>query len=162
MQTGITAIDAMIPIGRGQRELIIGDRQTGKTSIAVDTILNQKGGNVICVYVAIGQKLPQSLMWWRYSRKKGNGLHNRSRSQCQRTSDPQYLAPYTGATLAEYFMYKGKATLVVYDDLEAGSSLSPNVFTAASSTRSGSLSWGCVLSPLAAIGTGSEVEFRVG
>lgn len=118
MQTGITAIDAMIPIGRGQRELIIGDRQTGKTSIAIDTILNQKEENVICVYVAIGQKA--STVANVVNVLQENGALDYTIVVAANASDPatlQYLAPYTGATLAEYFMYKGKATLVIYDDL---------------------------------------------
>jgi F-type H+/Na+-transporting ATPase subunit alpha len=118
MQTGITAIDAMIPIGRGQRELIIGDRQTGKTAVAVDTILNQKGSGVICVYVAIGQKASTVAQVVNVLREKGALEY--TVVVAANANDPaalQYLAPYTGATLAEYFMYKGKATLVVYDDL---------------------------------------------
>ncbi len=118
MQTGITAIDAMIPIGRGQRELIIGDRQTGKTSVAIDTILNQKGNGVICVYVAIGQKASTVAQIVNVLRERGALEYTVVVSAS--ASDPaalQYLAPYTGATLAEYFMYKGQATLVVYDDL---------------------------------------------
>jgi F-type H+-transporting ATPase subunit alpha len=118
MQTGITAIDAMIPIGRGQRELIIGDRQTGKTTIAVDTILNQKGGDVICVYVAIGQKASTVAQVVEVFREKG--ALDYTIVVAANASDPaalQFLAPYTGATIAEYFMYKGKHTLVIYDDL---------------------------------------------
>ncbi|NEP11532.1 MAG: F0F1 ATP synthase subunit alpha [Symploca sp. SIO2C1] len=118
MQTGITAIDTMIPIGRGQRELIIGDRQTGKTSIAVDTIINQKEEDVICVYVAIGQK--SSTVAQVVNILKEKGALDYTIVVAANASDPatlQYLAPYTGATLAEYFMYKGKATLVIYDDL---------------------------------------------
>ncbi len=118
MQTGITAIDAMIPVGRGQRELIIGDRQTGKTTIAVDTILNQKGTGVICVYVAIGQKTSTVAQVADVLREKG--ALDYTIVVAANANDPaalQYLAPYTGATLAEYFMYKGQATLVVYDDL---------------------------------------------
>ncbi len=118
MQTGITSIDAMIPIGRGQRELIIGDRQTGKTAIALDTIINQKGEDVVCVYVAVGQKSASVANVVEVLREKGaldyTVVVNAS------ASDPaalQYLAPYTGAAIAEYFMYKGKATLVIYDDL---------------------------------------------
>ena len=118
MQTGITSIDAMIPVGRGQRELIIGDRQTGKTSIAVDTIINQKGGDVVCVYVAIGQKASTVAQIAGVLKERGaldyTIIVNAS------ANDPatlQYLAPYTGAALAEYFMYKGKATLIIYDDL---------------------------------------------
>jgi F-type H+/Na+-transporting ATPase subunit alpha len=118
MQTGITAIDSMIPIGRGQRELIIGDRQTGKTSVAVDTILNQKGEGVICVYVAIGQKASTVANIANVLRE--NGAMDYTIVVASNANDPatlQYLAPYTGATLAEYFMYKGQATLVIYDDL---------------------------------------------
>ena len=118
LQTGIVAIDAMIPIGRGQRELIIGDRQTGKTAIAVDTILNQKGKDVICVYVAIGQKASSIA-------QVVNSLQERGAMDytiiVAATADSpatlQYLAPYTGAALAEYFMYTGRHTLVIYDDL---------------------------------------------
>jgi F-type H+/Na+-transporting ATPase subunit alpha len=118
MQTGITAIDAMIPIGRGQRELIIGDRQTGKTSIAVDTILNQKDEDVVCVYVAIGQKASTVAQVVGVLEERGAMAY--TIVVAANANDPatlQYLAPYTGATLAEYFMYKGKATLVIYDDL---------------------------------------------
>lgn len=118
MQTGITAIDAMIPIGRGQRELIIGDRQTGKTTIAVDTILNQKGGDVICVYVAIGQKASTVAQVVEVFRERG--ALDYTIVVAANASDPaalQFLAPYTGASIAEYFMYKGKHTLVIYDDL---------------------------------------------
>ena len=118
MQTGITAIDAMIPIGRGQRELIIGDRQTGKTAIAVDTILNQKGENVVCVYVAIGQKASTVAQVVNVFQERG--ALDYTIVVAANASDPatlQYLAPYTGASLAEYFMYKGKHTLVIYDDL---------------------------------------------
>lgn len=118
MQTGITAIDAMIPIGRGQRELIIGDRQTGKTAIAIDTIINQKSEDVICVYVAIGQK--SSTVAQVISTLQEKGAMDYTIVVAANASDPatlQYLAPYTGAAMAEYFMYKGKATLVIYDDL---------------------------------------------
>jgi F-type H+-transporting ATPase subunit alpha len=118
MQTGITAIDAMIPIGRGQRELIIGDRQTGKTAIAIDTILNQKSEDVVCVYVAIGQKASSVAQIVDVLRERG--ALDYTIVVAANANDPaplQYLAPYTGAALAEYFMYKGKATLVVYDDL---------------------------------------------
>jgi F-type H+/Na+-transporting ATPase subunit alpha len=118
MQTGITAIDSMIPIGRGQRELIIGDRQTGKTSVALDTILNQKGEDVVCVYVAIGQKASTVANAVQVLQEKGAMEY--TIVVAANANDPaslQFLAPYTGAALAEYFMYKGKATLVVYDDL---------------------------------------------
>nr|QCI08365.1 ATP synthase CF1 subunit alpha [Ptilothamnion sphaericum] len=118
LQTGITAIDAMIPIGRGQRELIIGDRQTGKTAVALDTIINQKGQDVICVYVAIGQKASSVAQVVSVLEEKG--ALDYSIIVAANADDPatlQYIAPYTGASLAEYFMYKGKATLVIYDDL---------------------------------------------
>jgi F-type H+-transporting ATPase subunit alpha len=118
MQTGLIAIDAMIPIGRGQRELIIGDRQTGKTAVATDTILNQKGQNVICVYVAIGQKA--SSVAQIVSTLEERGAMDYTIIVSETADSPatlQYLAPYTGASLAEYFMYTGRHTLVVYDDL---------------------------------------------
>ena len=118
LQTGITAIDSMIPIGRGQRELIIGDRQTGKTSIALDTIINQKGEECICVYVAIGQKAA-SIAQAVTTLKERNAL-DYTVIVAASANDPatlQYIAPYTGAAIAEYFMYNGKATLVIYDDL---------------------------------------------
>jgi len=119
MQTGITAIDTMIPIGRGQRELIIGDRQTGKTAIAVDTIINQKKTeDVVCVYVAIGQKA-SSVAQIVTALEEKNAL-DYTVIVAANANDPatlQYIAPYTGAAIAEYFMYKGKATLIIYDDL---------------------------------------------
>ena len=118
LQTGIVSIDAMIPIGRGQRELIIGDRQTGKTSIALDTIINQKTENVVCVYVAIGQKA--STVAQAVSLLEEKGALGYTIIVAANASDPatlQYLAPYTGASIAEYFMYKGRSTLVIYDDL---------------------------------------------
>jgi F-type H+-transporting ATPase subunit alpha len=118
MQTGITAIDAMIPIGRGQRELIIGDRQTGKTAIAIDTIINQKSEDVICVYVAVGQKASTVAQVAGTLAEKG--AMDYTVIVAASASEPatlQYLAPYAGASIAEYFMYKGKATLVIYDDL---------------------------------------------
>jgi F-type H+-transporting ATPase subunit alpha len=118
MQTGITAIDAMIPVGRGQRELIIGDRQTGKTAVAVDTIINQADQDVICVYVAVGQKA--STVAQVVATLEAKGALDYTVVVAANANDPatlQYLAPYTGAAIAEYFMYKGKATLVVYDDL---------------------------------------------
>jgi F-type H+-transporting ATPase subunit alpha len=118
LQTGIVSIDAMIPIGRGQRELIIGDRQTGKTSIALDTIINQKTENVVCVYVAIGQKASTVAQAVDVLIEKGAISY--TCIVAANASDPatlQYLAPYTGAAIAEYFMYKGRSTLVIYDDL---------------------------------------------
>ena len=118
LQTGLKAIDAMIPIGRGQRELIIGDRQTGKTSIAVDTILNQKGKDVVCIYVAIGQKA--STVAKLVNTLTKNGAMDYSivlSSTASESASLQYIAPYAGTALAEYFMYKGKDVLIVYDDL---------------------------------------------
>lgn len=118
LQTGIKAIDAMIPIGRGQRELIIGDRQTGKTAIAIDTIINQKDQNVLCVYVAIGQK--NSEVARTIERLKKSGSMNYTTVVVAGASDPaslQYIAPYAGASIAEEWMFAGKDTLVIYDDL---------------------------------------------
>ena len=118
LQTGITSIDAMIPIGRGQRELIIGDRQTGKTSIAVDTIINQKTENVICVYVGIGQKASTIAQVVNVLEEKGAMSYTIVvAASANDTAALQYIAPYSGAALAEYFMFKGQATLVIYDDL---------------------------------------------
>ena len=119
LQTGVKAIDAMIPIGRGQRELIIGDRKTGKTAIAIDTIINQKGGDVICVYVAVGQK--ESTVVGVVEKLRQVGAMDYTIVVSASASDPaplQYIAPYAGAAMAEYFMYQqGKATLCIYDDL---------------------------------------------
>ncbi len=118
LQTGILAIDSMFPIGRGQRELIIGDRQTGKTSIAVDTMINQKGQDVICIYVAIGQK--SSTVAQVVGTLKKYGAMDYSVVVCASASDPapfQYIAPYSGTAMAEYFMSKGKDVLIIYDDL---------------------------------------------
>jgi F-type H+-transporting ATPase subunit alpha len=118
VQTGITAIDSMIPIGRGQRELVIGDRQTGKTSVAIDTIINQKTEDVVCVYVAIGQKASSVASVVNTLEETGASAY--TIVVAANADDPatlQYIAPYTGAALAEYFMYTGKATLAIYDDL---------------------------------------------
>ena len=118
VQTGITAIDSMIPIGRGQRELVIGDRQTGKTSVVIDTIINQKTEDVVCVYVAVGQK--GSSVASIVTTLEEKGALSYTIIVVANADEPatlQYIAPYTGAALAEYFMYTGKATLVVYDDL---------------------------------------------
>ncbi|QCT04608.1 ATP synthase F1, alpha subunit [Paenibacillus algicola] len=118
MQTGIKAIDAMVPIGRGQRELIIGDRQTGKTSIAIDTILNQKGNGVKCIYVAIGQK--QSTVAQVVETLRRHGALEYTIIVTASASEPaplQYIAPYAGCAMGEYFMFKGEHALIIYDDL---------------------------------------------
>ena len=118
LQTGIKAIDSMIPIGRGQRELIIGDRQTGKTAIAIDTIINQKGNDVICIYVAIGQK--NSTVAGVVEQLRAGGALDYSivvSATASELAPLQYIAPYSGCTMGEYFMEKGKDVLVVYDDL---------------------------------------------
>ncbi len=118
LQTGIKVIDSLIPIGRGQRELIIGDRQTGKTAIAIDTIINQKGKGVYCIYVAIGQKA--SAVARIVEKLKQFGAMEYTTVVVATSSDPatlQYLAPYAGCAMGEYFMFKGKDALVVYDDL---------------------------------------------
>ena len=118
LETGILSIDSMFPIGRGQRELIIGDRQTGKTSVALDTILNQKGKDVICIYVAIGQKASTVAKIVSTLEKHGamdyTTVFSSTASDC---APLQYIAPYAGTALAEYFMYQGKDVLIVYDDL---------------------------------------------
>ena len=118
LQTGIKAIDSMIPIGRGQRELIIGDRQTGKTTIATDTILNQKGKNVICIYVAIGQK--RSTVAQTVESLTAGGAMDYTivvSATASELAPMQYIAPYTGCTMGEHFMHQGKDVLVIYDDL---------------------------------------------
>lgn len=118
LQTGIKAIDAMIPIGRGQRELIIGDRKTGKTAVAIDTIINQKGKNVVCIYVAIGQK--QSTVRQVYQKLKESGALDYTiivSASASQSAPLQYLAPYTGCTMGEFYRDNGKHALVVYDDL---------------------------------------------
>ncbi|MCR5322145.1 MAG: F0F1 ATP synthase subunit alpha [Lachnospiraceae bacterium] len=118
MSTGILSIDSMFPIGRGQRELIIGDRQTGKTSIAVDTILNQRDGNVVCIYVAIGQKAGSVAQLVETLKKKGAMSYTVVVSATAAETAPiQYIAPYAATSLGEYFMYQGRDVLIVYDDL---------------------------------------------
>src|SRR5947199_4590672 len=118
LQTGIKAVDSMIPIGRGQRELIIGDRKTGKTAIAIDTIINQKGKGVKCFYVAVGQK--ESTVAGIVEVLRAAGAMEYTTVVVASAADPapmQYIAPYAGCTMAEYFMWQGEHTLVVYDDL---------------------------------------------
>ena len=118
LQTGIKAIDSMVPIGRGQRELIIGDRQTGKTTLAADTIINQKGKDVICIYVAIGQK--RSTVSSLVETLTRNGAMDYTivvAATASESSPLQYIAPYSGCAMGEYFMYKGKDVLIIYDDL---------------------------------------------
>ena len=118
LHTGILAIDSMFPIGRGQRELIIGDRQTGKTAIALDTIINQKGKDLICIYVAIGQK--ESTVASFVNKLREHGAMDYTIVVCANASEPApmlYIAPYSGAAMGEYFMYQGKDVLVIYDDL---------------------------------------------
>src|SRR3954469_20730718 len=118
LQTGIKAIDSMIPIGRGQRELIIGDRKTGKTAIALDTIINQKGTGVKCFYVGIGQK--ESTVGGIVELRRAGGPMEYPPGVVAPAADPaplQYVAPYAGCAMAEYFMWKGQHTLCIYDDL---------------------------------------------
>src|SRR3990167_2241150 len=118
LQTGIKAIDALIPIGRGQRELIIGDRQTGKTAVAIDAIINQKGQNMVCVYVAVGQK--ESKVARLVAKLKEAGAMDYTVVVVAGASEPapmSYLAPYSGVTMAEYFADKGQDVLIIYDDL---------------------------------------------
>ena len=118
LETGLLVIDSMFPIGRGQRELIIGDRQTGKTSIALDTILNQKGKDVICIYVAIGQKSSSVVQTAEFFRKYGADKYTVIMTAGAGESAPmQYIAPYAGTALAEHFMYAGRDVLIIYDDL---------------------------------------------
>jgi F-type H+-transporting ATPase subunit alpha len=118
LQTGIKAIDALVPVGRGQRELIIGDRQTGKSQIAIDTILNQKGQNMICVYVAIGQKDAKVVRITEELRKAGAMDYTIVvNAGASAPAAMQWLAPYTGCAMAEYFMLNGKHALIIYDDL---------------------------------------------
>ena len=118
LQTGLKAVDAMVPIGRGQRELIIGDRQTGKTAIAIDTIINQKGGDVICIYVAIGQK--RSTVAQVVNRLRENGAMEYTIVVSASASEPaplQFISPYTGVTMGEFFRDNGRHALIIYDDL---------------------------------------------
>jgi F-type H+-transporting ATPase subunit alpha len=138
MQTGIKAIDAMIPVGRGQRELIIGDRQTGKTAVAVDAIINQKGQNMFCIYVAIGQK--QSTVASVVDKLTQTGAMEYTCVVVSGASEPaplQFLAPYTGVTIGEYFRDNGMHALIVYDDsVEAGRGVSSALAAAPPPARS--------------------------
>ena len=152
LQTGIKAIDSMTPVGRGQRELIIGDRKTGKTAIAIDTIINQKGENVICVYVAIGQKESTSPASSKSCAR--NGAMDYTIVVAAVAADPaplQYIAPYAGCAMAEYFMYEqGRDTLVrLRRPVQAGRRLSPAVAADASSSRPRGLPRRHLLLPLA-------------
>ena len=143
LQTGIKAIDSMIPIGRGQRELIIGDRQTGKTAIAIDTILNQKGQDVICIYVAIGQKNSTVAQLVQNLENKGAMEYTIVVSATASDVAPlQYIAPYAGCAIAEYFMYKGRDVLI-----EACRGISCHVAAAQKTARQRSIPRRCFLSP---------------
>src|SRR5262249_33363744 len=118
LQTGIKAIDAMIPIGRGQRELVIGDRQTGKTAVVIDTILNQRETGVICIYVAIGQKRATVAQVVKTLEERGAMAYTIVVAASASEPAPlQYLAPYGGCAMGEYFLYNGRHALVIYDDL---------------------------------------------
>ena len=118
VQTGVKAIDSMVPVGRGQRELIIGDRATGKTALCLDTIINQKGGDLLCIYVAIGQKAGKVAQTVALLERYGAMEHTVVVAANAADSAPmQYLAPYTGCAIGEYFMNQGKDALIVYDDL---------------------------------------------
>jgi len=118
VQTGLKAIDAMVPIGRGQRELIIGDRQTGKTAVAVDTIINQKGKDLFCVYVAIGQKASTIANVVRKLEEHGAMAYTIIvAASASESAAMQYIAPYSGCTMGEYFRDRGQDALIIYDDL---------------------------------------------
>ena len=151
VQTGLKAIDSMVPIGRGQRELIIGDRQTGKTAVAIDTIINQKGTGVKCVYVAIGQKQSSIANVVRKLEEHGAMAHTIIVAASASTpAAMQYLAPYGGCAMGEYFMDNGEDALIVYDDLvQAGRGLPPDLAAAAPPAGPRSLSRRRVLSALA-------------
>jgi F-type H+/Na+-transporting ATPase subunit alpha len=118
VQTGLKAIDSMVPVGRGQRELIIGDRQTGKTAVAIDTIINQKGQNMTCVYVAIGQKASYDCQRGAQAgRNRCHGLHHCGGCYRSESAAMQYLSAYSGCTMGEYFRDRGEDALIIYDDL---------------------------------------------
>jgi F-type H+-transporting ATPase subunit alpha len=161
LQTGLVAIDSMIPIGRGQRELIIGDRQTGKTAVAIDTILNQKGKDVICVYVAIGQKASSIAQIVNNLQERGALEYTVIvAAPADSPASLQYLAPYTGAALAEYFMYKGKHTLVIYDDLSKQAQAYREMSLLLRRPPGREAYPGDVLSALSIIGTSSKIKRR--
>ena len=147
MQTGLKAIDSMVPIGRGQRELIIGDRQTGKTAVAIDTIINQKGQNLVCIYVAIGQK--RSTVAQVVDRLQKYGAMEYTIVVAATASEPaplQFISPYTGATMGEYFRDNGKHALVIYDDLSKQAvAYRQLVFASSSSPWTRSIPRGCLL-----------------
>ena len=158
LQTGIKAIDSMIPIGRGQRELIIGDRQTGKTAIALDTIVNQKGQGVICVYVAIGQK--QSTVAQVVDTLEKNGALEYTivvSASASELAPLQYIAPYSGCAMGEYFMEQGKDVLCVYDDLSKHA-VPCAVAAVKAPPGTGGVPRRCVLPPFPAVGAGSEFK----
>ena len=148
MQTGVKAIDSRVPIGRGQRELIIGDRQTGKTAVALDAIVNQKGTGVVCIYVAVGQKASSIANVVRKLEEYGAMEHTIVvAATASEAAALQFIAPYAGCTMGELFRDRGEDALIVYD------SLSSNFFIIASSTRSRSVSWRCVLFAQPPVGT---------
>ena len=151
VQTGYKAVDSMVPIGRGQRELIIGDRQTGKTALAVDTIINQKNSGIKCIYVAIGQKQSSIANVVRKLEEHDALKHTIIVAASASTpASMQYLAPYAGCAMGEYFMDQGEDALIIYDDLDqAGLGVPPDLAAAASSAGPRSVSGRRVLSALA-------------
>ena len=164
LETGIKVIDAMIPIGKGQRELIIGDRQVGKSTIALDTIINQKGKDVICVYVAIGQKNSTVALTVDTLTKNGAMDYTIVVSATAAELAPlQYIAPYSGCTMAEYFMHQGKDVLIVYDDLSKHA-VAYRALSLLLHRPPGTRGFPrrCILSPLPPFGAGGESERRGG
>ena len=156
MQTGVKAIDSMVPIGRGQRELIIGDRQTGKTAVALDAIVNQKGTGVVCIYVAVGQKASSIANVVRKFRGvwRNWSIQFVVAATASEAAALQFIAPYAGCTMGEFFRDRGEDALIVYDDLSKQAvAYRQNFFIIASSTRSRSVSWRCVLFAQPPVGT---------